>query len=405
MQPVRSSRSLHRLSVAAIKYIKTPGWHSDGGGLYLEVDPGGGKRWALRLTINGRRRDFGIGPLHKVSLQQARETAVRYRSLAYQGLDPIAEKQRSRKRKFAPTFEQAARQIHDERRASWSSGKHIDQWLNTLRDYAFPLIGSIPVNDIGTPQVLKVLTPIWNEKPETARRVRQRIALVFDWARAAGHRSGDNPVSLIGDALPRHKKKDDHHAALPYERVREFIALLRTGRAGPVITLAFEFLILTATRSTDVRGARWHEINFEENTWTIPGDDGRGRRMKTGRTHVVPLSARCVEILVATKDITPKTEFVFPDTVTGRAMAQNRFLNARDALGYTRDVCTPHGFRSSFRDWAAEETAFPAEVAEMALAHSIRNKIEAAYRRGNLLVKRRELMEAWATYATTTSAP
>ena len=402
MQPARSSRSLHRLSVAAIKYIKAPGWHADGGGLYLEVDPGGGKRWALRLTVNGRRRDFGIGSLHKVSLQQARETAARYRTLAYQGVDPIADKQRS-KRTSAPSFEDVTRKVHAERRGSWSNGRHADQWLNTLRDYAFPLIGSTPVDDIGTPHILKVLTPIWNEKPETARRVRQRLAVVLDWARASGHRSGDNPVNLIGDALPRHKKNDDHLAALPYDQVPKFIALLRAGGAEAMTKLAFEFLILTAARTKEVQGARWVEIDLTGNMWTIPGADEHGRRMKTGRTHVVPLSPRCIEILNAAKQIAPETDLVFPDATTGRTMLQARFRNARDALGTTRQVCTPHGFRSSFRDWAAEETPFPSEVVEMALAHSIKSKVEAAYRRGQLLVKRRDLMNAWAMYATTSS--
>ena len=403
MQTRRTSRSLHRLSAISIKQIKKPGWHSDGGGLYLEVDPGGGKRWALRLTVSGRRRDFGIGPLHKVSLQQARETAARYRALAYKGVDPIADKRNSRKSTPALTFEDVARQAHAERRSSWSNDKHVDQWLNTLCDYAFPLIGSTPVDEIGTPHVLKVLTPIWNEKPETARRVRQRLIVVLDWARAAGHRNGDNPVNLIGEALPRHKKKGDHLAALPYDQVPKFILLLRAGRADAVTKLAFEFLILTAARKEEVRGAVWQEIDFEEKTWTIPGDNGHGRRMKAGLTHVVPLSPRCVEILIAARQIASETDFVFPDATTGCAMAVNRFLNTRDALGYARQVCTPHGFRSSFRDWAAEETPFPSEVVEMALAHTIRNKVEAAYRRGNLLVKRRDLMDAWATYATTSS--
>lgn len=391
-------QNLHRLSVAAVRTMQTPGWHCDGGGLYLEVDPSGRKRWAMRLTVNGKRRDFGLGPIHKVSLQHARETAARYRSLAFQGVDPVAERKAARSAKIVPTFEQAARQVHEQRRGMWSNGKHVDQWLNTLRDYAFELIGSKRVCDISTPDVLKVLTPIWLAKPETARRVRQRIGLVLEWARAAGHRSGDNPVQLLGDALPRHKSSDDHRAALPYALVPEFITKLRAGPAEPISKLAFEFMILTATRSKEVRGARWVEIDEAAQTWTIPGDNGNGRRMKTGREHIVPLTTRTLAILREAQALNASQDLIFPDTTTRRMMSENRFLVVRDGLGYSKDTCTPHGFRSSFRDWAAEETSFPSEVAEMALAHTIKSKVEAAYRRGALLAKRRELMDAWAIH-------
>lgn len=392
-------QNLHRLSALAVRTIMTPGWHTDGGGLHLEVDDTGRKRWAMRITVNGKRRDFGLGPIHKVSLMQAREMAARYRSLAYQGIDPTSERKAARAKPLIPTFAEAAERVHQQRRGLWSNGKHVDQWLNTLRDYAFPRIGDRPLNEIGTPDVLAVLAPIWTAKPETARRVRQRIGLVLDWARAAGHRSGDNPIQLLGDALPRHKKAEQHHAALPYTDVPRFIELLRAGRAETISKLAFEFLILTAARTKEVRGARWVEIDRHAATWTIPGDDGSGRRMKSGREHVVPLSQRALAILDETRGISEKgaSGLIFPDHVTGRMMSENRFLSVRDSLGY-KDRCTPHGFRSSFRDWAAEETAFPSEVAEMALAHAIRNKVEAAYRRGQLLGKRRELMDAWAEF-------
>ena len=399
----RVRRPPHRLSALAVKTITTPGWHADGGGLYLEVDPGGRKRWAMRLTVNGKRRDYGIGPIHKVSLEQARETAAIYRAKAYQGIDPGLEKRQARHAKavVVPTFEECAKMVHTQRKGQWSNGKHVDQWINTLIDYAFPVIGKLPVNLIGTPEVLKVLSPIWIEKPETARRVRQRLSLVLDWAKVAGHRSGDNPVQLIGEALPRHKRSEgQHHAALPYEKVAEFIEKLRNGRSAPITRLAFEFLILTAARTKEVRGALWPEIDIEARTWTIPGDTGTGRRMKSGRTHVVPLSARAIEVLSEARSLSGDSDLVFFDEQTGRMMSENRFLIVRDALGYGRGVCTRHGFRSSFRDWTAEETVFPSEVVEMALAHTIRSKVEAAYRRGHLLAKRRELMEAWARYAT-----
>jgi integrase len=225
------------------------------------------------------------------------------------------------------------------------------------------------------------------------------MATVLDWARAAGYRSGDNPIELVGDALPRLKRRQSHHLALPYVEVPHFVAKLRSGNAEPITKLAFEFLILTVARTVEVRGALWTEIDLEARTWTIPGSDAcTGRRMKAGRDHVVPLSKRCLQILQDAERLARANELIFPDAQTQRAMSENRFLVARNALGY-RDKCTPHGFRSSFRDWVAEETNFQAEVAEMALAHAVKSKVGAAYRRGQLLAKRAELMEAWAAYA------
>ncbi len=392
---------LYRLSATAINHLNAPGWYGDGGGLYLEVDKNGRKRWAMRLTINGKRRDFGLGPLHKVSLAQARETAAGYRAKAYRGIDPTAHKRKNEPPiATAPTFRQAAEQVYRQRAQGWSNGKHTSQWINTLRDYAFPVIGDMPVSDVSTPAVLEILTPIWSVKPETARRVRQRLSTVLEWARAAGFRSGDNPVDLIGDALPRQKKTDRHHAALPYSEVATFIKKLREGAAIPITKLAFEFLILTAVRTAEARKARWDEVDFKTRIWTIPGNnDATGRRMKKERDHAVPLSSRCLGILTLAKTLSNDHELIFPDSDTGRVMSENRFLVARNGLGYGKDICTPHGFRSSFRDWAAEETSFPGEVVEMALAHAITNKTEAAYRRGQLLAKRFELMEAWAQFA------
>jgi integrase len=397
-----SSQGLNRLSAAAVKTIAKPGWHSDGGGLYLEVDVNGRKRWAMRLTVNGKRRDFGLGPIHKVSLQEAREAAVEYRSKAYRGVDPAADRRaaKSGEKIEQPTFATIAQQVHLQRRGVWRNGKHVDQWINTLRDNVFPIMGDKSIADVGTADIVKVLAPIWTAKPETARRVRQRISTVLDWARAAGLRSGDNPVELIGDALPRQRRDTHHHAALPYADVPSFIANLRTSEATLITKLAFEFLILTAARTIEVRKALWSEIDVASRTWTIPGDnETTGRRMKSGRDHVVPLSSRALVILSNARSLAFQSDLIFPDDATRRAMSENRFLSVRDALGY-KDTCTPHGFRSSFRDWAAEETSFPAEVVEMALAHAIKSKTEAAYRRGHLLAKRFELMEAWAQHAT-----
>ena len=394
---------LHRLSALEVKNLKSAGWHADGGGLFLEIDPSdgegvGSKRWAMRLTVNGKRRDFGLGPLHKVSLQFAREVAAEYRAKAYRGIDPVADK-KSVPAPPKPTFEKAANEVHRLRKTTWRNGKHVNQWINTLRDYAFPTVGAKPVDQVGAPELLAILAPIWTTKPETARRVRQRIGVVLDWARAAGFRSGDNPMPIVDEALPKQKKNDRHHAALPYEHVCDFIVELRDGTSAPITKLAFEFLILTAARSNEVRSALWTEIDTNEKLWTVPGDDAEtGRGMKSGRDHIVPLSLRCIEILEEARKLST-SDLIFPDSDTGAVLSENRFLNSRDALGYTNDQCTPHGFRSSFRDWAAEETSFPSEVVEMALAHRIKSKVEAAYRRGQLLAKRRELMNEWTIYA------
>jgi integrase len=389
---MRLTRGLNKLSTLEVKAAKQAGWYGDGGGLYLEVDSHG-RRWVLRLTIAGRRRDLGLGSLHKVTLSQARERAAQYRSMAYQGVDPAPAKPPAVKIQLVPTFEQAANEVHRARAKGWSNGKHVDQWINTLRDHAFPVIGSLPVNAIGTPEVLKVLTPIWIGKQETARRVRQRLKTVLEWSRAAGHRSGDNPVDLIGEALPRSAaKKIEHHAALPFGSVPAFIRDLRAGEAEAVTKLAFEFLILTAARTIEVRRARWREIDWQNQLWKRPAES-----MKARRDHAVPLSPRAMAILDEARRASggKDDDLIFREG--DRPLSENRFLNARDALGY-RDLCTPHGFRSSFRDWAAETTQFPNEVVEMALAHTIKSKAEAAYRRGDLLAKRRPLMDAWDAY-------
>ncbi len=387
-------RSLHRLTALQVKVIKEPGWHCDGGGLYLEVDQSGAKRWAMRITVKGKRRDFGLGSVNRVTLQQARARASEYREMAYAGVSPPSKKpRRYRATDGDMSFERAADEAHLIRKGQWSNGKHVDQWINSLNDHVFPVFGEKSVAEITTGDVLAALTPIWTTKPETARRLRQRIRTVLDWARAAGHRSGDNPVDLIGEALPRHLHKTTHHEALPYEEVSAFIQSLRAGRADPVTKTAFEFLILTASRTAEVRLATWSEVDLSQALWTIAAN-----RMKARREHVVPLPPRAVQIL---KELQPATSTpatpIFIDPKTGAGLSENRFLNARDGLGYG-GRCTPHGFRSSFRDWAAEETSHSPEVVEMALAHAIKNKTEAAYRRGSLLAKRRALMTDWTNY-------
>jgi integrase len=376
------------LSAAKIRSLIKPGRYADGNGLYLVVDPSGAKRWVLRTVVHGRRRDIGLGGLQLVSLAEAREKAALYRKIARDGGDSLAEKRRAQR--VVPTFEEAARQVHAEHKSAWKNEKHAAQWINTLRDYAFPVIGDRRVDHIDTPEVLRVLSPIWLTKAETARRVRQRIGTVLDWAKASGFRTEGNPVAGVSKGLPRQPDKKAHHRAMPYADVPAFITRLRESDLADGTRLAFELLILTATRTSEVLNAKWDEIDFESAIWTIPAE-----RMKANREHRVPLSPRATEILTRAKELAGDSRFVFPGRSTDKALSNMVFLMALRRMGL--DV-TAHGFRSAFSDWAAERTSYPREVCEMALAHTIKNKAEAAYRRGDLLDKRRDLMTTWARF-------
>ena len=377
------------LTAIQVRSLQKPGRYADGNGLYLIVERSGAKRWVLRTVVRGRRRDMGLGGLSLVSLAEAREKALSNRKLAREGRDPLAERRRARA--VVPTFAEAAEQVHAEHQASWSNKKHAQQWINTLRQYANPVLGASRVDHIETPDILKALSPIWLTKPETARRVRQRIGTVLDWAKAAGFRSGDNPVAGVARGLPKQTDRDDHHSALPYERVADFVQQLRASENSEIVRLAFEFLILTASRTSEVLGAQWAEIDFAEKFWTVPAE-----RMKAGRQHRVPLAPRALEILNRAKDIGGESDYVFPGRAGRRPLSNMVFLMVLRRMKL--DVTT-HGFRSSFRDWAAEQTNFPREVCEMALAHAVEDKVEAAYRRGDLFAKRRELMTAWERFA------
>jgi integrase len=376
------------LSATAVTKRKTPGRYADGNGLYLVVDDSGARRWVLRTVVRRKRCDIGLGSAILVPLIEARELATTYRRIARNGGDPL--EQRRRERQEIPTFAKAAEQVHGEYAVSWANEKHRAQWLTTLTEYAAPVIGNLRVDQISTPDVLRVLGPIWLTKPETARRVRQRIRTVLDWARAQGYRSGENPVSGVKDGLPAQPTRNGHHAALPFDDLPQFITDLRASDAGETVRLAFEFLILTAMRTGEVIGAKWDEIDGA--TWTIPAE-----RMKAERPHRVPLSDRCLEILARTKELAGDSEFIFPGRADDKPISNMAFLMTLRRMG--REI-TAHGFRSTFRDWAAEQTSFPHEVCEMALAHAIKDKTEAAYRRGDLFERRRELMKAWAAFAT-----
>jgi integrase len=387
-----------RLDVTRVRTITTPGLHADGNGLYLAVAPTGTKKWVLRTVIAGKRRDIGLGSVRLVKLKKAREEAERLRALARNGGDPLAL--RRAERRVGLTFEQAAREVHAEREKGFRNPKHRRDWIASLEADAFPTFGSRPVGAINTSDVLRALTPIWTKKPETARRVRQRIKTVLDWAKAHGHRSGDNPAGdAITEVLPRQRASAEHHSSMPYSAVPAFLVAMHEAPAGDAVKLACEWLILTASRTNEVVGACWSEIDRDAKTWTVPAG-----RIKAGREHKVPLSARCIEILDAAEKLSEgkPDELLFPGRSADVPLSNMAMLMLLRRMG--RDDITIHGFRSTFRTWCAEKTNAPRQVAEAALAHVIENKVEAAYQRSDLFERRRRLMNSWAQFCTTKPA-
>ena len=387
------SRSEKRLSAKAVAAFRDAGRYADGGGLYLIVGENQRKRWVLRIQVDGRRRDFGLGSLGKVSLADAREKATELRTQYVNGLDPAIERKKSSQIRMSnPTFEEAARAFHAESRPTWKNAKHAAQVLATLATYAFPQIGQLSVREVTEAQVRSVLIAIWLEKPETARRLRQRISAVLDWARANGYRDTVLDLRTRSLALPRQTKSVTHHSAMPYIEVPAFLAALHDYQSSSLaVRLALEFVILTAARLGEVRGAVWSEVDLESRLWTIPAE-----RMKAAREHRVPLSDRAVEILQVMAGLKSNhSDLVFPGSKPGRPISDMAITMLYRRLEL--DVTT-HGFRSTFRDWCAEQTSFSREVAEAALAHQVGNKVERAYARSDLLDKRRELMTVWAAF-------
>lgn len=382
--------ALNKLSARGVTAITKPGRHGDGGGLYLVVDKSGAKRWVFLYRREGTLREMGLGGLKAVSLARARELAAEARVNLQAGIDPITAKNNAPV--AVPTFGEEADDFIDAMGPQFRNAKHLDQWKMTLKVYAAPL-RSKRVDQIATADVLEVLKPIWLTKPETAARLRGRIERVLDAAKAKGHRSGQNPALWRGhldNLLPKRRKLSrGHHAAMPYERVPAFVADLRERDA--MAPRALEFTILTAARTGETFGAIWREIDLEAAIWTIPRE-----RMKAGREHRVPLTDRAVEILTELSELsTGPDAYVFPGQKKGRPLS----VMAMDMILRRMDIeFTVHGFRSSFRDWAGEETSFPREVAEAALAHVVGDETERAYRRGDALEKRRKLMIAWANY-------
>jgi integrase len=392
------ARILGRLTALKVARASKPGMHPDGGGLYLQVTGAGAKSWVYRFSLRGKSREMGLGSLSAISLVDARAKAAECRRLRQEGVDPIDARKTSRAQfafdaAKALTFKDAASAYIASHRTGWRNEKHSAQWESTLKTYAEPIIGSVSVQAIDTALVLKVLEPIWSTKPETAGRVRGRMESVLDWATTRGYRKGENPARWRGhldNLLPARSKVRaiKHHAALPYGELPEFIAALREQEG--VAARALEFTILTAARTGETTGASRAEINPAAKVWTVPA-----ARMKAGKEHRVPLPPRALTIIgdVVTADA---KKFVFPGGKLGKPlsnMAMTTVLRRMD-----RGDITVHGFRSTFRDWAAERTNYPREVVEMALAHSIGDKVEAAYRRGDLFEKRRRLMSEWANY-------
>jgi len=372
--------------------------HAVGGvaGLYLQVLPSGGRSWVLRAMVGGKRRDMGLGGYPDVTLAGARDRARGARMAIDNGSDPIEERRKARSALRAEgakiiTFQEAGKAYMAAHEASWRNAKHRQQWENTLATYAYPKLGKLSVRDIEVAHVLSVLEPIWKERTETAKRLRGRMERVLGWATSRGHRAGLNPARWRDHldqqlAAPGKIAKPEHHAALPMAAMGPFVERLRQGDG--MGAKALEFVILTATRSGEVRGARWSEIDLANKTWTIPAE-----RMKARREHRVPLSAPAVALLKALPRFTGD-DLIFP-APRGGALSD---MTLTAVLRRMKVPATVHGFRSTFRDWAAERTNYPRDVAEMALAHTIGSKVEAAYRRGDLFEKRRRLMADWATF-------
>jgi integrase len=410
-----------KLSALEVTKAKGPAVLHDGGGLYLRVaaprevrgvEVPGAKSWVFRFQLNGKRRDMGLGPFPDISLADARGKAAEHRKVRHEGIDPLDAKAAQRQAQRVSIakgriFRECAAEFIEKNRAGWRNAKHAAQWTATLATYVYPTLGELPVSAIDAGLVVQVLDPIWTEKPETASRVRGRIEAVLDAATVRGFRQGPNPAQWKGNLahiLPARGKVRgvEHHAALPIDDIPEFLETLR-GREG-MAARALEFTILTAARTGEVLGARWGEIDLDAKVWTVPAV-----RMKAGREHRVPLSEAAVVVLESVRplalmrdDKPDLTAPVFPGP--RRALPMSNMVMLMLLRRMKRGDLTAHGFRSTFSDWAAERTGYPREVVEMALAHAVENKVEAAYRRGDLFEKRRQLAEAWARFCAAPSA-
>ena len=398
------ARQINRLSPRAVATLTKRGRYADGGGLYLQVSAYDTKAWIFRYTISSKSREMGLGPIHTVSLAEAREAARECRKMIREGLDPISQRRAEKAaRKLqdaqAMTFRQCAEAYIRSHGAGWRNTKHAAQWGSTLEAHAYSIFGEVSVDAVDTAMIIKAIEPIWATKTETATRVRGRIEAILDWAKASGYRHGENPARWRGHLSnllpkPNRVRKVKHHAALPYDKMGALMVKLR--ERGAIAARGLEFLILTAARTGEVVGARWDEIDLAAKVWTIPAD-----RMKSEKEHRTPLSPDALTVLQAMSE-TRQNDFVFPGNRPQSPLSKMALPRLLESLGY--DDLTVHGFRSSFRDWTAENTAYPRDVCEMALAHAVSDKVEAAYRRGDLLAKRQRLMDDWATFCSLPSA-
>lgn len=391
------ARSNFQLTILKVKNAR-PGKYCDGGNLWLYVSAGGAKNWVFRYMREGRAREMGLGGFPDTTLAEARELAAGYRKQSAGGVDPLEHRKEERKRSALQSaqglsFTQCAQAFIEAHQPGWKNAKHAKQWSSTLATYGAPVLGELPVAEVGTDHVMRVLSPIWNTKNETASRVRGRIESVLDWARVRGYREGDNPARWRGhlDKLLAKRAgvaKVRHHRAMAYADLPSFKSrlIIQDGMAA----LALAFTILTAARTSEALNATWDEIDLNSKTWTVTAD-----RMKAGVAHRVPLSSQAVALITQCQD-SQSSEFVFPGARYNRPLSSMSMLMLLRRMGLG-DV-TVHGFRSSFRDWCAEQTPFSREVAEAALAHVLANKAEAAYRRGDIFDKRAELMQAWADF-------
>jgi integrase len=378
-----------------------PGMHSDGEGLYLDVQESLSRSWILRIVVNGKRKTIGLGGLSKRSLAEAREEAGKLRAKARKGED-ILEAKRQENR-VIPTFKQAAIEYHGIIKESFQSEVHAYNWLQSLDTYVFPTFGGKTVDKIDSADVLKAIGPIWTKVPDTARRTLRRVKAIFEYCNGAGHRNvmGNvaiplpNPVDGLKTALPNNRGGENHHEALPYTDLPAFIEKLQKANAAVIVKLAFEFLILTAARTSEVLNATWEEFDFDKRTWTIPA-----QRMKMKEPHKVPLSPRCIEILEFAKQFND-ADIVFPGRKQGEPLSNMAFLMALRRMGY--DDLTAHGFRATFKTWAEETTKFDSLVIEASLAHAVKG-IERHYLRTTFFDHRRKLMNTWATFATAAPA-
>ncbi len=383
-----------KLTQAAVRALDRPGRHGDGATLYLHVAPGGTKSWVQRITIDGKQRDIGLGPWPLVPIAEARELATDNRRIVRRGGDPLADKRRAR----TPTFRQAALRTLESKRADFRSQKAATAWLQQLERCAFPTLGDVRVDQVDREAILRVLSPIWAKQPASARKLRQRISATLRWAEAHGYVDRDLSGDAIAGALPRRQAAARHHRSLPYQETGDALEAIESSTASTAAKLCLRFIVLTAARSGEARGATWSEIDLATAEWCIPSE-----RMKAAREHRVPLSEAALAVLRQVRELRDGSDLVFPSPMyPGKAMSDGTLVKVLRSVGLG-ERATVHGFRSTFRDWASERTNAAHAVMELSLAHTVGSKVEQAYARSDLLSKRRQLMRQWADFVTGTS--